>query len=171
MKDALRVCKWKTRVAFLRVRFVFQTFADSRPRVLETRARLRSTPLIPTTIQTLLHASVKQHQPEATRGCAGRSARFGPRRRAGRRSGAVPPRTPRRETRPKRGVLGGRTARRARVSSVARSYNPSRAPDPLGGSPRVPNQRDVRGARGSTGVENMPPGVVSRRENRARETA
>ena len=31
--------------------------------------------------------------------------------------------------------LGGRSARGARVSSVAMSYIPSRAPDPLGGSP------------------------------------
>ena len=147
--------------------FVFQTFADH---AFVDASQIDASDSTPN--QTLLHASEKQRQPEATRGCAGRSARFGPRRRAGRRSGAVPPRTPRRETRPKRGVLGGRKARRARVSSVARYLSPSRAPDPLGGSPRVPNRRDVRGARGSTGVESMPLfRENSHGENRARETA
>ena len=155
VKDALRVCKWKTRVAFLIILLSLARVCLSDSQTTRSWTRLRSTRRIPTPNQTLLHASEKQRQAEATRGLAGCSARFGPRRRAGRRSGAVPRRTPRRESRPKRGVLGGNTARRARVSSVARSYSPSRAPDPLGGSPRVPNRRDVRGVRGSTGVESI----------------
>ena len=70
--------------------------------------------------------------------------------------GALPPRTPRRETRPKRGVLGGNGAARG-LSSVARSCSPSRAQTRSGALPRVPNRRDVRGARGSTGVRKYAP--------------
>ena len=171
VKDALRVCKWKTRVAFLIILLSLARVCLSDSQTTRSWTRLRSTRRIPTPNQTLLHASEKQRQAEATRGLAGCSARFGPRRRAGRRSGAVPRRTPRRETRPKRGVLGGNTARRARVSSVARSYSPSRAPDPLGGSPRVPNRGTfgVRAVRPESKV--CPSSVYSHGENRARGTA
>ena len=134
-KDALRVCKWKTRVAFLIILISLAGPCLSDSLGPRSWTRLRSTRRIPTPNQTLLHAS-----DSARRGHAG--SRAAPRgsdrdaRQAGRRSGAVPRRTPRRS----RDVLGGNTARRARVAPVARSYSPSRAPGRSGALLRVPNR-------------------------------
>ena len=151
VKDALRVCEWKTRVAFLILGFVFRLSQTTR-----SWTRLRSTRRIPTPNQTLLHASEKQRPAEATRGCAGCSARFGPRRRAGRRSGAALPRTSRRETRPKRGASRKKISA-GRAGELRREVvQPFKSTRPARGLSSGSKPRDVRGASGSTGVESMP---------------